>query len=433
MTEGKRVAFFPEAAYGPALNSVGIAQECEKLGHEAVFLTDPSMADLFADYGFDTYEVNMSDPSLSAEEKAQYWDEFVNAHIPNFDKAPIEQLDNYITECWDAIVDTAEWAQQELPGAIDASEPDVLCVDNVMMVPAIKQSGLPWVRITSCSENEIPDPNIPPYLSGCRADDVAGHHEFERRYEEAIKPVHDEFNAFLEEHGLDPYPRGLFFETSPYLNLLKYPERLRWDRWNELDPERFRYLNGCVREDDESYDVPALGELDDAPLVYVSFGSLGAGDVDLMKRLIAFLGDQPYRCLVNVGENTDAYDDEDIPANVEISDWFPQQSVVEQADVVIHHGGNNTFNECLYYGTPAVVMPYVWDGQDNATRADETNHGVKLHRSEWTDAEFAAAIERCLTDEEMHENLAATAEDMQASDGARTAAELIDDLLAAHA
>ena len=36
-----RIAFFPEAAFGPALNSVGIAQACQKLGHEPVFLCDP--------------------------------------------------------------------------------------------------------------------------------------------------------------------------------------------------------------------------------------------------------------------------------------------------------------------------------------------------------------------------------------------------------
>jgi hypothetical protein len=38
---GRLIAFFPEVAFGPALNSVGIAQVCEKLGNQAVFLTDP--------------------------------------------------------------------------------------------------------------------------------------------------------------------------------------------------------------------------------------------------------------------------------------------------------------------------------------------------------------------------------------------------------
>jgi len=48
MSEAKTIAFFPEAAYGPALNSVGIAQACEALGHEPVFLTDPAMASRLA-------------------------------------------------------------------------------------------------------------------------------------------------------------------------------------------------------------------------------------------------------------------------------------------------------------------------------------------------------------------------------------------------
>ena len=36
----RTIAFFPEAAYGPALNSVAIAQALTRLGHKAVFLSD---------------------------------------------------------------------------------------------------------------------------------------------------------------------------------------------------------------------------------------------------------------------------------------------------------------------------------------------------------------------------------------------------------
>ncbi len=41
MAEQKTIAFFPEGAFGPALNSVGIAQACRDLGHRAVFICDP--------------------------------------------------------------------------------------------------------------------------------------------------------------------------------------------------------------------------------------------------------------------------------------------------------------------------------------------------------------------------------------------------------
>ena len=73
---------------------------------------------------------------------------------------------------------------------------------------------------------------------------------------------------------------------------------------------------------------------------------------------------------------------------------------------MIHHGGNNSFTECLYFGKPAIIMPYVWDGHDNATRVEETGHGFKMPRYDWTDAELAAKIEACLTDQKMKARLA---------------------------
>ena len=40
-------AFFPEAAFGPALNSVGIAQAVTARGHRAVFLSDPGFVPVY--------------------------------------------------------------------------------------------------------------------------------------------------------------------------------------------------------------------------------------------------------------------------------------------------------------------------------------------------------------------------------------------------
>ncbi|MCA9778528.1 MAG: glycosyl transferase family 1, partial [Candidatus Eremiobacteraeota bacterium] len=181
----KVIAFFPEAAYGPALNSVGIAQACERLGHKAVFLTAPDMEGVYAGYGFEEHLVPMSAP-MPPEEVAAYWQDFIDGHIPNFNKTPYQQIDNYVKDCWDAIVETAEWAQKSLPATLEKVQPDVICVDNVILFPAIKQFGKPWVRIISCSENEIPDPDIPPHLSGCSQDDKEGFEAFESRFQEVV-------------------------------------------------------------------------------------------------------------------------------------------------------------------------------------------------------------------------------------------------------
>ena len=421
----KTFAFFPEAAFGPALNSVGIAQAIEAGGHRAVFLSDPGFVEVYEGYGFEAHPVNLSEP-MPPEQMAKFWADFINGHIPNFRKAPIDQIDNYVKECWEAIVDSAKWAEKDLPGVLARIEPDVVCIDNVILFPAIKRFGKPWVRIISCSENEIEDEAIPPHLSGCGENDRACHRAFRERFNEVIKPIHDDFNGFLVECGEDPYPLGQFFEASPHLNLLLYPEPVKFARATPLDPRRFQYLEGCVRKE-EAWEVPRFAANDDGPLLYVSFGSLGAGDTELLKRIVAAVGESRFRALVNVGDYAGAYSD--LPPNVHIAGWYPQPSVIPRTDLVIHHGGNNSFTECLYFGKPAIIMPYVWDGHDNAMRVQETGHGLHLDRYEWTDETLLQAIETCLGDRAIRAKLQATSAHMRSRDGREKAAGLLESLV----
>ena len=167
----------------------------------------------------------------------------------------------------------------------------------------------------------------------------------------------------------------------------------------------------------------ARGLAADGERVYVSFGSLGCGDTPTLDRLIQALGKQPIRALVNVGGYVDSY--QNVPDNVILDKWFPQPSVIPQVDAVIHHGGNNTFTECLYFGKPALIMPYVWDGHDNATRVQETGHGLKMHRANWTEDELAKAVQTLLTDQQMAAKLKASSQSMHKSPGPALAAERI--------
>ena len=425
MNDRKVIAFFPEGAFGPALNSVGIAQVCRNKGYRCIFLSDPGFAEVFEGYGFETKIVNLSEP-MSPEEMAKYWSTFIDGHIPNFNLSPYEQIDNYVKECWEAIVDTAKWAEKDLPTVLEEINPSVICIDNVVLFPATKQFGVPWIRIISCSENEIGDPRIPPHLSGCSESDMDGFEAYRNHFNETIKPVHEDFNEFLKSCGETPYSIGEFFEASPYMNLLLYPEPLQYSRENPLDPERFQYLEGCVRTEEE-YQIPDFRNKNDAPLIYLSFGSLGSGDTDLLKRMINVLGSQNYRVLVNVGDYGDAYGE--TPGNIHLESWYPQPSVIEQVDAVIHHGGNNSFTECLYFGKPALIMPYVWDGHDNATRVQETGHGLHMHRSNWSDNEFVSAINQLLNDTEMHKRLKRTSMHMKSANGRQKAADIIESFI----
>ena len=210
------------------------------------------------------------------------------------------------------------------------------------------------------------------------------------------------------------------------MNILLYPTAVKFKRRHKLSPKQYQYLEGCVRKE-APYTVPTFQANNDKPLLKVSFGSLGSGDTDLLKRLIGVLGKMPVRALVNVGDYMDQYSN--IPDNVIIDKWFPQPSVIPKVDAVIHHGGNNSFTECLYFGKPAIIMPYVWDGHDNATRVQETGHGFKLDRYNWTEEEMAQKINAMITDKKMKAKLKKTSKAMRAKHGPTKAAKVIDGLL----
>ncbi len=409
---------FPEASFGAALNCVGIAQELRRLGANPVFLTHGGFEGVFSGYGFDEYAIP-GQAELSAEETRSYWQAFLNQHLPHFNLTPEAQLPTYVAPVWEAIVDSALGAEEGLAALLDRLSPDVVVVDNVITFPAVARQGAPWVRVVSCAETELADPGVPPYLSGLAAGEDCD--AFRARYVAETGAAHDRYNAFRRDSGLDPLPDGEFMEASPDLNLLLSPSLVRHDRSRPLDPDRFVFLEGCVRQE-SPYRVPEFPR-DGGPLVYVSFGSLGAMDVAFFQRLIDVFETLPARFLVNVGAQIEHYSR--VPDNVHLQDWFPQPSVVAQCDLFIHHGGNNSFCEALYFGVPSLILPYCWDGHDNARRAVDCGAGQMLHRWDWTPEALGAAVEGLLADTGMQERLRENGAFMRAQGHVRLAAERI--------
>jgi UDP:flavonoid glycosyltransferase YjiC (YdhE family) len=97
--------------------------------------------------------------------------------------------------------------------------------------------------------------------------------------------VHDRYNAFLVSVGEAPMAAAEFLQASPWLNLVLTPEALRYQRRRPLDPPTFAYIGGAVRNE-APYDPAVFPKHNDKPLIYVGFGSLGAADTDLFRRLI---------------------------------------------------------------------------------------------------------------------------------------------------
>ena len=418
MTEAPVIAFFPEASFGSALNCVGIAQQLQRSGAVPVFICHPGFTGVFAEYGFKEYHLTQG--AATRQQTEETWQSFVTTHLEHFDLDPKAQLTTYVAPTWEAIVDTAIQAEDGLQRLLKRIQPDGIVLDNVIMFPAIANAGVPWIRVVSCAETELPDVNVPPYLSGLTASDPACA-PFHEEYLKTTAAAHRRYNSFRKKRGLPALEDGLFLETSPHLNVLLSPSAVRYDRANPLPDDLFVFLEGCVREE-ARFDTPPL-PVNDGPLVYVSFGSLGAIDTDLISRMISVFSAIPARFFVNVGGFLEYYTK--VPDNVYLGSWFPQPSIVEQADLFIHHGGNNSFCEALYFGVPSLVMPYCWDGHDNAARAAETATGIHMNRSKWDDAELATAMTMLFSDQDMHARLAAISTRMKSDLGTEKAADHI--------
>jgi MGT family glycosyltransferase len=159
--------------------------------------------------------------------------------------------------------------------------------------------------------------------------------------------------------------------------------------------------------------------------VYLSLGSLGSADVELMRRLIDVLGATEHRVIVSKGPQHQLIP---LADNMVGAEFLPQPSILPQVDVVITHGGNNTVTEGLFFGTPMIALPLFWDQYDNAQRMDELGLGVRLDTYGFLDDELTSAIERLAGDEGLRSRLTRVSARLQARPGTVTAADLIERL-----
>ena len=164
--------------------------------------------------------------------------------------------------------------------------------------------------------------------------------------------------------------------TQTAANLYVYPAEADYLDARPLD-DTWSRMDSSVRETDEEYVVPAevADRPDDSALVYLSLGSLGGADVELMQRLVDVLGTTRHRYIVSKGPQADRIT---LADNMVGAQMLPQTKVIPQVDLVISHGGNNTVTETLHFGKPLIVLPLFWDQYENAQRMDELGFGIRL-------------------------------------------------------
>jgi MGT family glycosyltransferase len=428
MLKPSTIVFFPEGAFGPTNNCVGIGDVLRRRGHRVVFIVEESFAGTLEAKGFEERSMRLGPPPAEPEIPGQFWIDFIRDTAPVFRKSTLEQVGEFIAPTWQALIDGAKYVDGRLRGIIDELGPDAIVEDNVVAFPALAASGRPWARIVSCNPAEIKDPAVPPFSSGYPVADQSEWPAFLNEVRRTQGDMWADFDEFCRARGAGGLDHGAngpdFIAPSPFLNLFLYPAEVDYPRDVPLGPTWHR-LDSCVRTTDASWTLPAhLSELP-GRLIYLSLGSLGSADVGLMQRLVDVLGRMRHRVIVSKGP---------LAAQIRLADnmtgegFLPQPAILPQVDLVITHGGNNTVTEAFHHGKPMVVLPLFWDQVDNAQRIAETGFGARLPAYDFGDAELSGAIDRLLEDRALAARLAAVSARLQANPGTVRAADLIERL-----
>jgi MGT family glycosyltransferase len=423
--------FMPESAYGPTNNCVGIGELLLRRGHRVVFAAEASWSGKLAALGFEEDLVDLAPPPDQAAgadpadaDPGAFWKEFIRETAPEFRKPTVQQLETFMAPTWQALVDGAKYCEPQLREIVARTKPDVIALDNVVAFPALLTAGVPYVRIMSCNPLEATGPTLPPPYSGLPIGDQSEWASFRAEYDRTHRPLWEGFSAWCVEQGAPPLPDLEFVHTSLAANLYLYPEVADYTDRRPLD-ETWHRLDSSVRTTDATVELPPL--LTDRPagsaLVYLSLGSLGSADVDLMRRLVDVLGRTPHRYIVSKGPQAAEYE---LAPNMWGAEFLPQATLLPLVDLVITHGGNNTTTEAFHHGKPMVVLPLFWDQYDNAQRVHETGFGVRLATYDFADEELTGAVERLLADDGLRARMADNAAEVQRRDGRTKAADVLE-------
>jgi MGT family glycosyltransferase len=417
------IVFFPEGAFGPTNNCVGIGNVLQQRGHRVVFVVEESFAGTLEAKGFEEVHMRLAPAPTEPEVPGQFWKDFIRDTAPEFRKPTIVQLETFLKPTWQALIDGSMYVNDRLTEIFDDLQPDAIVEDNVVAFAAIPASGRPWARIMSCNPAELKDEAIPPVFSGYPTADRESWPEFWEEYDAVLGPQVREFDTWLQEHGAPQLPslRNYLWE-SPFLNLYLYPEAADYERAKPLAPTWHR-LDSSVRSD-APFDVDAVLP-GDGKLLYLSLGSLASADVELMQRLVDVLAKTGHRVIVSKGPQHESIT---LAENMFGEEFLPQPSILPQVDLVLTHGGNNTVTECFHFGKPMIVLPVFWDQYDNAQRVDELGFGVRLDTYAFEEEELTSAIDRLLADDALAKRLRGVATTLQASPGNVRAADLIERL-----
>lgn len=327
---------------------------------------------------------------------------------------------------------TTDMLCRELPAELDALGIDVLLCDQMEAAGGLvaEASGRPFVSV-ACAlpvnrEAGVPLPVMPmAYEDNERARQV---YQGSTRVYDWLMGAHRRTVArHAQRFGL-AHREGLHECLSPCAQISQTLPGFEFPR-REL-PAHFHHV-GPLRSAHEIHRPLDIQPDPARPLVFASLGTLQGQRFGLFKRIArACAGLDVQLLLAHCGGlNADQETQLRRVGATWVTDFAPQQAVLECASAVITHGGMNTVMDAIASRTPMLVTPIAFDQAGVAARVVHAGIGLRASPHVAGPAALCRGLERLLQAEEFSAGLERLRQQALAAGGTRVAADIVETAL----
>jgi len=121
---------------------------------------------------------------------------------------------------------------------------------------------------------------------------------------------------------------------------------------------------------------PWLAELGRRPLVYITLGTVLNQRPDLFRKLVHAVAPLEVDAVLTVGTDGDPAALGELPANVRVAPYIPQERIFKLATAVVCHGGRGTTYGALDARLPVCMIPLGTDQPSIAAAVERAGAGV---------------------------------------------------------
>ena len=368
-------------------------------GSRVVVATGPQLRSAVEDDGFEWRHLRLGAAgNTGIVERSPAIDRFLAATRAG----PVATLRLQAEDRLDDLLWQPEQVVRDVVALADELDPDRIVVDHVSFGATLAASvtGRRFVTVVPGHPTQLPVAEerygVPPrWPSGMTPDpeELLGLNRladavtdrFTERWNRAlatVAPDHPPVDDAFRVHG----------ETVLYNSVasIQHPSRAAWL------PARHRFVGPLTREEALPTALQRWAGRDDGPRVYVALGTFLSHRGDVLAAVADGLRRVGARAAIALGP-TPAAALGDVPDDWVVEATLPQVALLANADLVIHHGGNNSVQESLAAGVRQLVLPFSTDQFANAADLERVGGAAVTSPNDRRPDELAETIGRLLS------------------------------------